>query len=74
MLISLMLLIIVDRGIYLRKNVVSKLIFQYLLVLAVHIWIFFALPGITDKFVEAYFFLSVVEKISDFHFFSGRFL
>uniref|UniRef100_A0A915KAT0 Piezo non-specific cation channel R-Ras-binding domain-containing protein n=1 Tax=Romanomermis culicivorax TaxID=13658 RepID=A0A915KAT0_ROMCU len=52
MLVSLMILIIIDRGIYLRKNIVARLVFQHLLVLLVHVWIFFALPAITDRSIQ----------------------
>lgn len=49
MLIFLLILIIVDRGLYLRKAVTLKLIFQHLLVLLVHVYIFFVLPSFSDK-------------------------
>ncbi|CAF0761239.1 unnamed protein product, partial [Brachionus calyciflorus] len=47
------ILMIVDRALYLRKNRVGKFIFQLILVLFVHIWVFFVLPYITKlKFVD----------------------
>ncbi|KRY90604.1 Piezo-type mechanosensitive ion channel component 2 [Trichinella pseudospiralis] len=48
-LITLMVLMIIDRAIYLHKNVLKKLIFQYFLVFGTHIWIFFILPAITGR-------------------------
>jgi hypothetical protein len=41
-------LMIVDRALYLRKNRYGKFIFQVVLVLFVHIWIFFVLPYISN--------------------------
>ncbi|CAF3646268.1 unnamed protein product [Rotaria sordida] len=41
------ILIIIDRALYLRRNVRGKLFFQLFQVIAVHIWLFFVLPGIT---------------------------
>ncbi|XP_056276560.1 piezo-type mechanosensitive ion channel component 2 isoform X2 [Pseudoliparis swirei] len=40
---------IVDRALYLRKSVSGKVIFQVLLVFGIHFWMFFILPGVTDK-------------------------
>lgn len=40
-----------DRALYLRKTVIGKLVFQYLLVFGVHAWIFFALPLTTNQYV-----------------------
>lgn len=40
-------LIIIDRALYLRRNVRGKLFFQLFQVIVVHIWLFFVLPGIT---------------------------
>ncbi|KFD49361.1 hypothetical protein M513_09724 [Trichuris suis] len=51
-LMVLMLLMVIDRAIYLRKSVVSKLCFQYFLVLGTHVWIFFILPAITGRQVD----------------------
>ncbi|CAF1290006.1 unnamed protein product [Adineta steineri] len=41
------ILIIIDRALYLRRNVRGKLFFQLFQVIVVHIWLFFVLPGIT---------------------------
>uniref|UniRef100_A0A8C3B3R1 Piezo type mechanosensitive ion channel component 2 n=1 Tax=Cyclopterus lumpus TaxID=8103 RepID=A0A8C3B3R1_CYCLU len=40
---------VVDRALYLRKSVTGKVIFQVLLVFGIHFWMFFILPGVTDK-------------------------
>ncbi|XP_072296798.1 piezo-type mechanosensitive ion channel component 2 [Eucyclogobius newberryi] len=40
---------VVDRALYLRKSVVGKVIFQVFLVFGIHFWMFFILPGVTDK-------------------------
>ncbi|XP_047198071.1 piezo-type mechanosensitive ion channel component 2 [Hippoglossus stenolepis] len=40
---------VVDRALYLRKSVVGKVIFQALLVFGIHFWMFFILPGVTNK-------------------------
>ncbi|CAN9502681.1 unnamed protein product [Ophioblennius macclurei] len=40
---------VVDRALYLRKSVMGKVIFQVILVFGIHFWMFFILPGITDK-------------------------
>lgn len=47
MIISMM--IVIDRGLYLRKAVVCKLIYQLVTIILFHIWIFGALPKITSK-------------------------
>lgn len=41
-------LMIIDRALYLRKNARGKFVFQLLQVLFVHVWMFFALPFITQ--------------------------
>ncbi|KAI0990401.1 hypothetical protein GJ496_001910 [Pomphorhynchus laevis] len=41
--------LVVDRSLYLRKNVVGKTIFQIVQVIAVHIWLFFVLPLLTKR-------------------------
>ncbi|XP_053400970.1 piezo-type mechanosensitive ion channel component 2-like isoform X3 [Mercenaria mercenaria] len=49
MLLAQFILIIIDRALYLRKNVLGKFIFQILLVVLLHIWMFFILPYSTNK-------------------------
>ncbi|XP_012583598.1 PREDICTED: piezo-type mechanosensitive ion channel component 1-like [Condylura cristata] len=41
---------IVDRALYLRKTLFGKCVFQVVLVVGVHFWLFFILPGITERF------------------------
>uniref|UniRef100_A0A8C1YCY4 Piezo type mechanosensitive ion channel component 2 n=1 Tax=Cyprinus carpio TaxID=7962 RepID=A0A8C1YCY4_CYPCA len=40
---------VVDRALYLRKTVMGKVIFQVVLVFGIHFWMFFILPGITER-------------------------
>jgi len=55
------ILIIIDRALYLRRNVRGKLFFQLFQVLAVHIWLFFVLPGITRTYENIFFELFINE-------------
>uniref|UniRef100_A0A8C7UD52 Piezo-type mechanosensitive ion channel component n=1 Tax=Oncorhynchus mykiss TaxID=8022 RepID=A0A8C7UD52_ONCMY len=40
---------IIDRALYLRKTVMGKVIFQVILVFGIHFWMFFILPGVTER-------------------------
>uniref|UniRef100_A0A8C8DBF9 Piezo-type mechanosensitive ion channel component n=1 Tax=Oncorhynchus tshawytscha TaxID=74940 RepID=A0A8C8DBF9_ONCTS len=40
---------IVDRALYLRKTLVGKCVFQVVLVFGIHFWMFFILPGVTER-------------------------
>lgn len=41
---------VVDRALYLRKTVMGKVIFQVILVFGIHFWMFFILPGVTERY------------------------
>ncbi|CAG2055147.1 unnamed protein product, partial [Timema podura] len=53
MLLMQFFLIVVDRALYLRKNIVGKIVFHYILVIGIHIWMFFVLPGFTERYVAS---------------------
>uniref|UniRef100_A0A8D2M3N4 Piezo non-specific cation channel R-Ras-binding domain-containing protein n=1 Tax=Zonotrichia albicollis TaxID=44394 RepID=A0A8D2M3N4_ZONAL len=40
---------VIDRALYLRKSVLGKLVFQVILVIGIHIWMFFILPYVTQR-------------------------
>ncbi|XP_061522400.1 piezo-type mechanosensitive ion channel component 2-like isoform X7 [Phycodurus eques] len=40
---------VIDRALYLRKTVLGKLVFQVILVLGIHFWMFFILPTVTER-------------------------
>ncbi|KAL4712923.1 hypothetical protein ACJJTC_011993, partial [Scirpophaga incertulas] len=42
-------LIVIDRALYLRKFMLGKILFQYALIIGVHVWMFFVLPFITER-------------------------
>ncbi|XP_029912219.1 piezo-type mechanosensitive ion channel component 2 [Myripristis murdjan] len=40
---------IVDRALYLKKSLLGKCVFQVVLVFGIHFWMFFILPGVTER-------------------------
>ncbi|CAH0726071.1 unnamed protein product, partial [Brenthis ino] len=46
-------LIVIDRALYLRKFMLGKILFQYALIIGVHVWMFFVLPFITERTFNA---------------------
>ncbi|XP_057703388.1 piezo-type mechanosensitive ion channel component 1 isoform X1 [Corythoichthys intestinalis] len=69
---------IIDRALYLRKAVVGKLVFQVVLVIGIHLWMFFILPAVTERrfnqnFVAQlwYFFKCIYFALSAYQIRSG---
>ncbi|XP_055598919.1 piezo-type mechanosensitive ion channel component-like isoform X5 [Uranotaenia lowii] len=53
MLIIQFFLIVVDRALYLRKYMIGKILFQFFLIIGLHIWMFFVLPWTTERSFNA---------------------
>ncbi|XP_065164464.1 piezo-type mechanosensitive ion channel component isoform X3 [Atheta coriaria] len=53
MLIMQFILIIIDRAIFLRKNIAAKIVFQFLQILFLHIWLFIIFPYTTGRNVNS---------------------
>lgn len=46
---------IVDRALYLKKSLLGKCVFQVVLVFGIHFWMFFILPGVTERYLTGYY-------------------
>lgn len=53
MLLLQFVFIIVDRALYLRKNLLGKIIFQFVSVVGMHIWLFFLVPIFSERSFNA---------------------
>lgn len=53
MLLLQFIFIIVDRALYLRKNLLGKIIFQFVTVVGMHIWLFFLVPTLSERSFNA---------------------
>lgn len=49
MLLLQFVFIIVDRALYLRKNLAGKIVFQFITVIGMHIWLFFLVPALSER-------------------------
>lgn len=49
MLLLQFVFIIVDRALYLRKNLLGKIVFQFVSVIGMHIWLFFLVPMFSER-------------------------
>lgn len=49
MLLLQFVFIIVDRALYLRKNLGGKIIFQFVSVIGMHMWLFFLVPVFSER-------------------------
>lgn len=52
MLLLQFVFIIVDRALYLRKNLIGKIVFQYISVIGIHIWLFFLVPALSERLIS----------------------
>lgn len=59
MLVAQFVLIIIDRALYLKKNILGKFVFQILLVILIHVLLFFILPYVTKRFVPTIVFTAI---------------
>ena len=53
MLLLQFIFIIVDRALYLRKNLLGKIIFQFVTVIGMHFWLFFLVPLFSERSFNA---------------------
>lgn len=62
MLLLQFVLIIIDRALYLRKQVIGKFLYQILLVGLIHLWMFFILPAITQRLATTILIFSLFSQ------------
>lgn len=53
LIIMQFIVIIIDRMLYLRKNMIGKVIFHYIMIITIHSWMFFILPVKTNRAFNA---------------------
>ncbi|KAL7042426.1 hypothetical protein ACKWTF_001133 [Chironomus riparius] len=53
LIIMQFIVIIIDRMLYLRKNMIGKVIFHYITIITIHSWMFFILPVKTNRAFNA---------------------
>lgn len=68
MLLLQFVFIIVDRALYLRKNLVGKIIFQFITVIGMHIWLFFLVPSLSERLI---IFPPLPDSVSHYPFIVG---
>ncbi|XP_050528332.1 piezo-type mechanosensitive ion channel component-like isoform X3 [Daktulosphaira vitifoliae] len=60
-------LITIDRLLYLRKYILGKILFQFVLIIGSHIWMFFMLPAVTERQFNAVIPPQVWYMVKCFH-------
>ncbi|RWS08455.1 Piezo-type mechanosensitive ion channel component 2-like protein, partial [Dinothrombium tinctorium] len=49
MLLASFMVILIDRALYLRKNIIGRLIFHIVIVIIIHVYLFIILPSVADR-------------------------